>query len=171
MTKTRNGKAAKRTKNGKTNGVPETALIPEDAAGSAPEGFEAIFGDRVVGWWALIPGNTIRGILRDVFTTKSKFSTDGKHVYKVELTEGGTKVVSADEDAEGEVIEAAVGDLVGVDEKGFLKALSRAVGREVWISYRGKEGPSADYPQGRHVFVGPFAKPGTIDKVTGEVIP
>lgn len=168
MTKAKTAKA----KNRKTNGVQSSPLIPEDAVGSAPDGFEEIFGDRVIGWWALIPGNTVRGILRDVFSTKSKFNPDGKKVYKVELTAGGTKVVSAEEDAEGEVIEANVGDLVGIDEKGFLKSLAKAIGQEVWVAYRGKEGPSPEYPQGRHVFVGPFAKPPSgVDKVTGEVIP
>lgn len=175
------GKAEKAAVNGNGKAKRATGPVGELAADdfvSAPEGFEQVFGERVVGWWALIAGNAIRGKLVDVFETKSKFNPEGKKVYKIEVTDGkpgpkGCIIHPADSDAEDDgTTFAKVGDVIGVDEKGFLKALARlAVGQEIFIGYRGKEAPSPDYPQGRHVFVGPFARPAKgVHPVTGEVM-
>lgn len=185
---TRNGKGSKgsngKSGNGaKTRGTRSDALIPESQLASAPGEFQDVFGERVVGWWALVPGNVIQGVLRDSFETNSRFARDSdgkkkKRVYKIEVTVAGCLVHPAagddnggdDDSDEAPVIKAKVGDLVGVDEKGFLKSLARiSVGQEVWIGYRGKEPESVDYPQGRHVFVGPKAKPAKVNPVTGEV--
>jgi hypothetical protein len=177
------GKAGKAGANGTTPKTIGSPLIPESQIGSAPDEFQDIFGERLDGWWALVPGNIIQGILRDSFETKSRFARDDgqkkKRVYKVELTKEGSLYHPASvegedppEAPEGElpVVKGDVGDLVGVDEKGFLKALKQiSVGQEIWIAYRGKEAPSADYPLGRHVFSGPKAKPTKVNPVTGEV--
>jgi hypothetical protein len=159
--------AKTKRQNGDAN---QSELISESQVKS-PEGFEEIFGERVTGWWALVPGNTIQGILRDTFNAKSKFNSEGKKVYKIELTKSGAQIHPANSDTDATELETAEeGELVGVDEKGFLKSLSRvSIGQEIWIGYLGKAGPSEDYPQGRHVFRGPLAKPAKINPVTGEV--
>lgn len=176
MAKTKNTKATKATKNGKTHETDGTGLIPESLQASAPEGFDEVFGERVVGWWALTPGNVIRGILRDMFETKSKFKRDDgsnkKRVYKIEVTDPtGCLVMESGEDAGDDPVPVEKGDLVGVDEKGFLKALARVmVGQEIWIQYLGKLPPDSENPQGVHKFKGPLAKAGTkVNPVTGEV--
>ena len=165
-------KAAAKHQNGTTPQATGGELIPESQVESAPEGFEELFGGRVLGFWNPTPGNVLQGVLVDSFTTKSKFSPDGKKVYKIQLTKPGADVQTSpkDEETPSELVSGAVGDIVGVDEKGFLQALSRAVvGQEIWVAYRGKEGPSGDYPQGRHLYVGPVAKPVKVNPVTGEV--
>jgi hypothetical protein len=178
-----NGKSSNGKRGAKTRSTPSDALIPESQLASAPDEFQDVFGERVFGWWALVPGNVIQGILKDSFETNSRFARDSdgkkkKKVYKIELTVAGTLVHpaasednGADDSAdEAPTVKAKLGDLVGVDEKGFLKSLARiSVGQEVWIGYRGKEPESIDFPQGRHVFVGPKAKPAKVNPVTGEV--
>lgn len=160
-------------------GTESTPVIPLSQVPAGPSDFDDVFGGRVVGWWALQAGNVIQGILRDSFETKTQFRTPEnkgkKRVYKVEITVAGCLInpsVSDDSDEEaGELVEAEIGDMVGVDEKGFLKALSQVIiGQEIWIFYRGKEPKSKEYPMGRHVFVGPKASKTYIDQVTGEVM-
>jgi hypothetical protein len=172
------------SKGAKTRGTPSDALIPESQLASAPDEFQDVFGERVAGWWALVPGNVIQGILRDSFEVPSRFAreSDGKKkekVYKIEVTAAGCLMhpAASDDNSSGDddgdeapTVKAQIGDLVGVDEKGFLKSLARiSAGQEVWIGYRGKEPKSIDFPQGRHVFVGPKAKPAKVNPVTGEV--
>lgn len=178
VTKSKAAKSNTDGKNGKSKATPGAQpikLIPETQVESAPDGFQPVLGERVVGWWAMVPGNVIQGILRDTFETKSRFKRDDgkatKTVYKIEVTKPGCQVMSATDDGAGELAVADVGDLVGVDEKGFISSLARVlVGQEVWIAYRGKEESSPEYPQGRHVFIGPLAKPATkVNPVTGEV--
>ena len=141
-----------------------TDLVTDEQLGAAPGGFAELTGERAAGFFAIQAGNCIQGILRDVFETKSKFKKeDGtpntKKVYKIEVTSatpsklGPTLYNSSDEELQHELQEAKVGDLVGIDQKGWLKSLDRVlVGQEVWIACRGKQPPSADYPQGAWIF-------------------
>jgi hypothetical protein len=156
-----------------------TGLLDEKEVGIAPEGFQEVSGERVTGWFAVQAGNAIQGILRDVFETKSKFSgRDGsnkKRVYKIEVTSaapskaGPTLYNSSDEDKADELQQAEVGDLIGVDEKGWLQSLKKVlVGQEVWIACMGKQPPSAEYPQGAWIYR-VLAKPVRVNEVTGEV--
>lgn len=135
-------------KRAKKTASPKSALstLPQ-----APEGFEEVFGARVAGWFAREEGNVLQGILRESFEVKSKFTreADGKkkkRVYKVEVTAAGCLVEKVD--AEG-TVEAELGDLVGLDESGFLRRLSEVEeGREVWICCDGKSAPTDEWPQG-----------------------
>jgi len=181
MAKPKSSKGSKPTSNGRTQETRSMELIPESQLASPGAEFKEVFGERVRGWWALVPGNVVQGVLRDTFETKSQFDRgDGKKrkVYKIEVTDPGAGklgcLIHPSDESEatddGEPIQAAKGDVIGVDEKGFLKALGRVVvGQTIWVGYLGKEGSSESYPQGRHVFKGPLAIPAKVDPVTGEV--
>jgi hypothetical protein len=157
---------AKRKKTVKTNDHTTTNGV------AAPEGFEEVFGARVAGWFFREAGNVLQGILRESFEVKSRFTreSDGKklkRVYKVEVTAPGCLIEKTD--AEG-AVEAQLGELVGLDESGWLKRLGAVEpGREVWISCDGKDTPSDDYPQGAWRFR-VLAKKGSggTNPVTGE---
>jgi hypothetical protein len=160
-----------------------TTFLDESEIGPAPAGFEDIYAERVLGWFVTVAGNAIQGVLRDTFETTSKFrKTDGsnkKKVYKIEVTNPNplgpnspTIYMPADsEEPETETGKAAVvGDLIGVDERGWLKSLSKvAVGQEVWIVCQGKEPSSANYPQGAWKFIVRAKPADDINEVTGEV--
>jgi hypothetical protein len=153
-----------------------------------PEGLIEVTGERVAGWFAIVAGNAIRGILRDSFEVKSKFTNaDGnkkKRVYKIEVVSadpaksGPTLIYPSDPEDETEAKNgrgARVGELVGLDEKGWLKGLSRIeIGREVWVRCDGKLPSSAEYPQGAWQFkiMAVPAPAGEVkhDPVTGEVL-
>ena len=116
------------------------------ASSALPKGFEALALDRVDGWFKLVKGNTLQGVLEDSFQTKSRFNESGKKtVYKVRISTGETAVeISKDEDGV-----CGEGDVVGLDEKGFLKGLSKvAQGAEIFIRCTGKAAPTKDMPQG-----------------------
>lgn len=111
-----------------------------------PKGFEPLALDRVDGWFKLAKGNTLQGILEDSFQMKSRFNETGKKtVYKVRITSGETAVeITKEEDGV-----CGVDDVVGLDEKGFLKGLAKVPqGSEIFIRCTGKAAPSKDYPQG-----------------------
>lgn len=98
---------------------------------------------NLAGFFALIPpgadkrapdGNTVMGKLRGSFNVKSKFNKDGKKVYRLEIVEGSCLVESNDE-----VVEAGEGEIIGLDERGFLKKLSDYEdGQPVLVRYLGK---------------------------------
>jgi hypothetical protein len=180
--------ATKQPKAAAKAGTPKATdgLVDEKQLGPAPAGFDELTGERVAGFFAIQAGNCVQGVLRDVFETKSKFSRTGKDgqvankkkVYKIEVTSttpsknGPTLYNSSDEELQDELQEAAVGDLIGVDEKGWLRSLDRVVvGQEVWIACMGKRAPDAEYPQGAWIF-NVRAKPldpSKTNPVTGEV--
>lgn len=128
-------------------------------------GYSELSGDRVAGFFALNPGNAIEGVFKGFFEVDSKFKRDDKgkkRVYRIEVTSidpagrGPTLYYSADSAVAEDYPDgcpAELGDLIGVDEKGFLQSL-RSVkdGQEVWIACLGKEGPSEEFPQGAWKF-------------------
>lgn len=118
---------------------------------SLPAGFVEQTRKNVDGWFALEKGNKMQGILRGSFTAPSQFARKGKTVYKVELTIGGqTKAV----DGDGETVVMDKGDLVGIDEKGWLTGLADIEeDTEVFIRYRGKDPSQAKPGQSApHIF-------------------
>ena len=102
-----------------------------------PEGFEELGQTRVAGWFVLEAGNSVQGFIKDTFETTNRFDKKNKkRVYKVELSDGTTKIVNS----EGEIVEARQGDLIGLDEKGYLKKLADLEkGREFFALCKGKE--------------------------------
>jgi hypothetical protein len=128
------------------------------------EGYtEVSSSDRAEGWFLLQAGNAVQGFLRGVFEVKDRFNKGQmKKVYRIEVTSddparrGPTLITPADsaiaEDwPEGKP--AGIGDLIAIDEKGFLQPLRKIEeGREVWIACFGKDAASEEYPQGAWKF-------------------
>lgn len=138
-----------------------------------PEGFEEVFGARVAGWFDRTAGNEIVGTLLEVFETKSKFSASGKkRVYKIEVTRGSTSILITPTGAPPEKGKTKVkplagsagkGDIVGLDESGWLKRLASVeLGREVYVKCLGKSEPSEEYPQGTWKYVVGVSKTGEV---------
>lgn len=114
---------------------------------SLPAGFEPLQRKSIDGWYLVKEGNVIQGIYRGNFNVPSQFSRQGKTVHKIEITEGGTTEVTVED---GRETLADKGDLVGVDEKGWLSALNDLKdGQEVYIRCTGrgeaKKGQSAPW--------------------------
>lgn len=142
---------------------PETPIDPKSM--QAPgEGFaEVSSSDRVVGWFNLQAGNAIQGVMRGSFELDNRFDkAKKKKVYKIEVTSINpagrgptlhTPANSAQAEDYPDGCDAKIGDLIGLDEKGFLQSL-RGIeeGREVWIACFGKDPPSDEYPQGAWKF-------------------
>ena len=136
-----------------TSPIKVTGRSPARAKRTAfvfPKGFAALVGDRVDGWFLMERGNILCGTMEGAFDVKSKFSETGKkRVYRIRVTAGGTKATTSDDDE----ITLGVGQLCGLDEKGWLKSLSEVEnGREVYIRCEGKAAPSVEYPQGAWKF-------------------
>lgn len=159
----------------------ETLLDDGMIQGPSGDGFKDVSGSRVTGWFLHAAGNVLQGVMKDFFEVESSFNRKGeepkmKKVYKIELTavdsQWPTIVIPADSDDEEELrngVPANVGDVVGLDEKGFLKSLSKCVvGQEVWVACMGKMSSSAEYPQGAWKYK-VKAKPVAADLMTGEV--
>lgn len=142
-------------------------INPEDLRGPGQGYTEVSGGDRVQGFFLLAAGNAIAGVFKGSFEVNSKFARgdDGKkkkRVYRVEVTSidpagrGPTLFMPADSAVAEEYpdgAEAELGDLIGIDEKGFLQSLrSLQDGQEVWIACLGKEPPSDEFPQGAWKF-------------------
>jgi hypothetical protein len=98
-----------------------------------PSGFKPL-SSRLDGFFIIEEGNKIQGVLLGTFKVKGKFGE--KVVYRLEVTEDhSTRIMSQDT---GET-DAEIGSTVGVDEKGWLKSLSRVgVGQVVYIECLGK---------------------------------
>ncbi len=99
-----------------------------------PEGMVEL-SSRLAGFFVTEDGNALHGILEGKFINKSsKFGP--KTVYKVRVLSGATRVVTKDD---GEK-DAAEDDLVGLDEKGYLKKLADVPeGTEIYVRCDGKE--------------------------------
>lgn len=112
-----------------------------------PSGFVPLTRKSVDGWYVVEEGNVVQGFLRGSFNVPSQFNRkEGKTVYKIELSVEGTKAIVED----GMTVAMNVGDLVGVDQKGFLSSLADVEeGREVYIKCTGhgvaKKGQSAPW--------------------------
>jgi hypothetical protein len=121
-----------------------------------PEGFVELTASRVAGWFVRRAGNTIQGLIKDSFETKGtgKFNRgQTRKVYKIEITNGTTTVMNAD----GQEVEAGEGELVGVDETGYLKKLADLdKGREVFLACKGKESEAKEAPWIFAIGVVPF---------------
>jgi hypothetical protein len=160
----------------------ETLIEEEDLGIEAPEEFEELYGERVVGWFLPAAGNILQGVIKDSFQKESNFHRRGEEpkkqtVFKIQVTAVNEKrptiVIPSDPENDDESVNgvyAQVDDLVGLDQKGFLSSLSKCVvGQEVWIACLGKLPPSAEYPQGAWKYK-VLAVPATnVDPVTGEV--
>jgi len=100
-----------------------------------PEGFEPV-SSKMDGFFIVEDGNSIQGIIRDAFMVRSQFHKDGKRVYKIEITNGTTRVMHSENGEQ----DATEGDVVGVDEKGYLKKLGdMPKGTEVYLRVLGRE--------------------------------
>ena len=131
----------------------------------APDGdfSEVSSSDRLEGWFILEAGNAIQGILKGSFTLPNRFDKDKpKRVYRIAVTsddpakQGPTLYNPADSAVAEDWPDgrpAEIGQLIGIDEKGFLQSL-RDIPEltEVWIACFGKDPPSEDYPQGAWKF-------------------
>jgi len=97
-----------------------------------PAGFEPL-RSRLGGFYIVREGNAVQGFLRGSFVTTGDFGP--KKTYRVELSDDGTSVMD-----EGKERVALKGELIGVDQKGFLKSLENVeAGREVFIQCTGQE--------------------------------
>lgn len=102
------------------------------AASSLPNGFEPI-KSNVEGFFLIEEGNKVRGILKErVISKGGKF---GPHAfYVIDITSGETRVTD-----KKEIKVCAEGETIGLDEKGWLKSLSRVdFGTEVFVECTGK---------------------------------
>lgn len=105
-----------------------------------PKGFVPA-RQALAGFFAFEAGNSITGILRGSFPVKGKFGE--KRVYRIEIVEGSTQIGQ-----DGEVAER--GDVVGLDETGYTRALSDLEqGSGVYVRYEGKSGEGQQDP---HIF-------------------
>lgn len=106
---------------------------PSFEEGLLPTGFEPISNGKLDGWFVMEKGNSVRGFLRDSFTVKGQFGE--KRVYKIEISGGDTKAVGEN----GELL-LGEGNVVGIDEKGWLKGLS-SIKRdtEIYVQCLGQE--------------------------------
>jgi len=95
--------------------APTTNGKTKSKAPPLPKGFKEL-SSSLAGFFTRAPGNTLTGILRGSFETKGKFGA--RKVYRIEVTDGTTMCT----DKEGDV-EATPGDMIGIDETGYLKAL------------------------------------------------
>ena len=100
-----------------------------------PAGFSPLTRSKLDGWFLLEEGNTVQGILKEAFLMpKARFGP--KTVYKVEITNGMTKVIG-----ENGPETCAEGQTIGVDHKGWLGALKDVEnGREIFIACLGRDG-------------------------------
>ena len=93
-----------------------------------PNGYKAA-RSRLDGFMTLEIGNSVTGIYRGSYTSEGKFGK--KDVYRIEITDGETQIGE-----EGEI--AGVGQMVGVNEKGYTKALGDLEpGTGVFVRYDG----------------------------------
>jgi hypothetical protein len=101
-----------------------------------PDGFTPLQRSRIDGWFTVEAGNSVQGILRDVFEVPDRFKKGGnKRVYKIEITTGECKCT----DPDGEETSLTEGLMVGLDEKGWLSSLADVPkGTEVFVKCLGR---------------------------------
>jgi hypothetical protein len=120
----------------------------EATAETVPEGFDELTFGRVRGWFVFEAGNAVEGVLRDSFTKEGNYGTDT--VYKIEVGRMAPMIVDGETD---EKVRAERGDVVGLDEKGFLRRLGDVPkGARVYVKCLGKSPPSTEFPQGAYQF-------------------
>ncbi len=119
------------------------AKAKKTAVSEMPEGFDEQTQSRVEGWFVREAGNSVQGIIKDMFEVKAKGKFGARKVYKIELTKGETKIM----DGDGGETTASEGDLIGLDETGYLKKLAEVEkGSEVFVLCKGKESDAMQAP-------------------------
>lgn len=104
-----------------------------------PDGYKEL-SSSLAGFFVRQAGNSFEGVLRGSFTTKGKFGD--RRVYRIEVADGEPIVVSKDNP---EPSEAAIGEIIGVDETGYLKRLNDLEdGTEVFLRCVGKGASEKD---------------------------
>lgn len=104
-----------------------------------PEGFVPLTLSRSAGFFLPEKGNSVQGKLMDVIETEDPFKKGSMRFYfKVELTKGDqTKIVDAETKKERIAEE---GELIGVDEKGYLRVLRTVEkGTEIFFFCNGQQ--------------------------------
>jgi len=100
---------------------------------SLPAGFTPLGFEKVDGWYTTEVGNVLQGILQGSFKVTTDLGV--KKVFRIKLTKGGTIVQNDNK----EPATLAVGDVCGIDQRGFLKPLDDVKeGQEVYIQCTGK---------------------------------
>jgi len=105
---------------------------------SLPEGFVPLTLSRSAGFFLPEKGNAVQGKLMDIIETEDPFKKGAQRYYfKVELTKAGTKIVDAESKKERVAEE---GELIGVDEKGYLRVLRTVEkGTEIFFLCQGQQ--------------------------------
>ncbi len=121
---------------------------PKQPKSRLPEGFEPATLVRSAGFYIPRKGNDLIGILKDVIETDDPFKKGAKRFYfKIEVTEGDTAINDAETNAERI---AEVGEVIGVDEKGFLRVIrDMQKGRPIAIMCNGQQ-DKKDAKKGRN---------------------
>ncbi len=103
-----------------------------------PEGYAPLQLSRSAGFFLPEAGNRVEGILKDIIETEDPFKKGSTRWYfKIELTEDGTKIIDAETKKERI---ATTGELIGVDEKGYLRVLrTLEKGRQVFFVCLGQQ--------------------------------
>ncbi len=109
-----------------------------------PAGFTAL-RSQMAGFYVCEEGNAVQGVIKGSFIVAARNGFPAKRVYRVTLTAGETKIMAKDI---GETV-AGEGEMIGVDEKGYLKMLNDIPeGTEIAFVCVGKE-PAARVKAGR----------------------
>lgn len=179
----------KRAKSGNGTATPTPKAPPTRAVSGAsaespdsdlPEGFVSLMGGRVDGWFLREesppegqPRNSVRGILLESFEVKSRFpdpvtGRKRKTVYKIQITKGVTRATTMGEgDEEARVVELGEGQVVGLDESGWLRRLKDVDdGTEVFVLCKGRGPATEEAPQGAWIFA-----VGTMGGAPGKAAP
>ncbi len=106
-----------------------------------PDGFVPLQQSRVAGFFICEEGNAVQGFIRDTFQTPNRFKpSEPKTVFKIEVSTPGTRII----DGENGEREAEIGELIGLDEKGYLRKLRDVEkGREIAAICTGQEAKPA----------------------------
>ena len=113
-----------------------------------PDGYDELTFGRVRGWFVFEAGNALEGVLRESFTKEGRYGVDT--VYKIQVNRIRPKIVDGETE---ETVVADHGDVIGLDEKGFLRRLGDVPnGTPVYVKCLGKSPPSEEFPQGAYQF-------------------
>ncbi len=121
-------------------------MAKEKTKSQLPDGYAPLTLSRSAGFYLPKAGNKVEGILKDVIETEDPFNKGKTRFYfKVELTEDGTTIVDAETKKERI---AETGELIGVDEKGYLRVLREKKGAQIFFVCTGQQA-KGDTKKGR----------------------